>query len=219
MDDPKASAANWPKKTLFLKASLLLMSAYFVFWACAPTGPMVRPPPMAVTQTPNTHQLNVGGGATTGLGGGALSYRYRFGEMALYERFMKGESVVGGRTFGDLGVTVVGNTVDFPLGVGVNLRAGGVINERVLLALRTSFGLLWVDAGLDVGVRVARHVSLYISPGGGTHYNDGEFSFVLPLGVSFAVSKAVSLTAEALAHGFVGATHFGGTLNMSIGFR
>ena len=62
MEEAQATEVRRTRTAFFLKGIVLLMSAYFVFWACGNAGPIVRPPPMGVTHNPNKHQLTFGGG-------------------------------------------------------------------------------------------------------------------------------------------------------------
>lgn len=161
------------------RAIAVTASAYFAFWACAPSISMPPPVPFAADQ-----RREVGAA-------GMLGQTFPYPEADLpWGVKVWGVWKLGERT--DLGGVMGAGYPGF-YSAGLMFRYFPVQNERFRLGVQAEGGYAWASLGVPVAYAVTPRLWLYTEPELGASMS-GPLS--VPLGVSYSAGEHVQLDLE-----------------------
>lgn len=168
-----------------IKGLFLVLSAYFVLWACAPAATMAPPVPFAegdkneigigpiYTGVPFDSAPGMFVNEYSGLDG-RFWYKHQFGD-----RF-------------DVGFTLFGGYTSY-VGAGFDLRYYFLRKDRIRMGLDLQGGWLWGTVGVPMGFKLTEGVWFFTNPAIETR-ELGILNF--PAGLSLAINDKIQLIPE-----------------------
>lgn len=208
-----------------IRGIFLVLSSYFVLWACAPIPNIISPIPMAAPTLPVVSEglpLPTDHGAgqrEMGVGVGVsrafdpyVSLGYNYVDTGIDGDFW---FIKHARPHLDIGVTAFGGSISM-FGAGMILRGWFVDNDKVHIGVGFQGGFLWAGLEIPAAFRISQRLWFFVSPTIKTSYLN---VIQLPVGLSLQTDNNLILSTQAnlSALGYVGDPAL--TLGVSIAKR
>lgn len=186
-----------------IRGIFLVLSSYFVLWACAPIPNIISPIPMAAPTLP---VVSEGLPLPTDHGAGEREIGVGFAVSQALDPYVSlGYTAMGTGINGDfwfikharprldLGVTVFGGNVSM-VGAGMLVRHWFIDSDKWHLGLGLQGGFLWAGIEAPIAFRVSQRLWLFTAPA----VRASPLNYVhIPFGLSFQTEKDLVLSTEA----------------------